>query len=84
MKTNGSERYTKVNSTREVGQGMTRRSRYVKVHTLLASSVAPGSKGLALGSVKGQPIDVVGGGPSCHSDNVVILEEYLLPFDFIF
>ena len=63
---------------------MTSRSRHIKVYALLASPVSPGSKGLALGSVKGQPVDVVWGGPSCHSDNVVIFEEHLFSFDFIF
>lgn len=63
---------------------MTRRSRHIKVYALLASPVSPGSKGLALGSVKGQPVDVVWGGPSCHSDNIVIFEEHLFSFDFIF
>ena len=63
---------------------MAGRRRHIKVYALFASPVSPRAKCLSLCRVKDQPVDIVGRGAPADSDNVVILEEHLLPLDFIF
>merc|ERR1719510_199191 len=55
----------------------------IKIYAFFTAPISPWSKNFALSRVKSQSVDIVGRGPSSHSDNEIIFEENLFPFDLI-
>jgi len=75
--------HTKVDCSRDEGEGLPGRGGHVEVHTLVAVPVSPRPElGPVLG-VEGQPVDVVGRGPAGHSDDVVPGQVDGLPLDLV-